>query len=445
MFPLRDVLVTGIILTSLPVSFFRPWIGVLVWTWFGVMNPHRMTWDFANNYPFAQLLAMATLAGIPFARDRKPLPRTLETYILLGLWALFTVSTVFAIFPREAWEQWQKVSKIFLFTFIGLIFLQDRARLRYLALILALSIGFFGLKGGLWSLMTGGINRVEAPEGSFLGGNTMLALGLDMALPFFIFLAREESNPWLRRLLWTVFLFSIPAVVFTYSRGGLLGLAVVLIFSAAKLNRKLVGATVFTTIAISLLAFAPLRWFDRVHTIANYESDGSAMSRLMAWDVAFRFALDHPFIGGGYFATAHDDSYLKYAGTQGSAVAHSIWFSVLSEHGFPALILFAALIVCCVLRLRRLRRPSGGVVPAPWVVSYSHMLEISIMGYAVAGSFLNAAYMDVYYWVVTLVILLDVVATREIQDRAKTLSAQASTPTMRVKPSRRLLQYHRLR
>src|SRR5207244_4389572 len=154
---------------------------------------------------------------------------------------------------------------------------------------------------------------------SSIGDNTMLALGLDMALPFFIFLAREESNPWLRRLLWIVFLFSIPAVVFTYSRGGLLGLVVVLVLIAVKLNRRIIAATVFATIAISLLAFAPQHWFERVHTIANYEGDGSAMARLMAWDVAFRFALDHPFLGGGYFATANEDAYLYYAGTESTA------------------------------------------------------------------------------------------------------------------------------
>jgi probable O-glycosylation ligase (exosortase A-associated) len=427
---LRDLLLTGGIVASLPVCFARPWIGVLVWTWFGTMTPHKLTWGFAYDYPFAQIIAIATMAGIPFARDRQPLPRTRETYLLLSLWALFTITTVFAMHPDEAWEQWNKVSKILLFTTIGLVFLQDRLRLRYLALVLALSIGFFGLKGGLSALMTGGANRLEAPEGSFIGGNTGLALGLDMALPFLFFLARQESNRWLRRLLWLTFVFSIPAVVFTYSRGGLIGLAAVLLLIAAKHKRQFAAGAVFVLLMISVLTFAPPQWFERVDTIANYEGDASAMSRLTAWNVAFRFTLDHPLLGGGFFAIGDEAIWMKYSGIKNSAVPHSIWFTALSDHGFPGLILFASLIICCILTLRRLRKGREGRPPATWVVSYSDMLEASIVGYAVAGTFLSATYMDVFYWLVALVIVLDVVAAREMRVAART----SPTPLVAVAP-----------
>ncbi len=330
----------------------------------------------------------------------------------------------------------------------ALVFLQDRARLRSLALVLALSIGFFGLKGGLWALMEGGTNRVEAPQGSFIGGNTGLALGLDIALPFFVFLARDERNPWLRRLLWVTFLFSIPAVVFTYSRGGLLGLGAVLALITVKMKKmkwKLTAATVFATIAIALLAVAPPQWFERVDTIGNYEGDMSATGRLMAWGVAFRFALDHPLLGGGFFATAHDDVYLQYTGIEANLVPHSIWFSMLSEHGFPGLILFGSLIISCVLTLRRLRRGTSARPPVSWIVNYSHMLEVSIGGYVVAASFLNAAYMDVFYWVVALVILLDVVATRQLRAPEDTSSAPTPAPMVLERSRGRLIRYHRLR
>jgi probable O-glycosylation ligase (exosortase A-associated) len=432
--PLRDLLVTAIIVGSLPACFLRPWIGILVWTWFGTMNPHRLTWGFAHDYPFAELIAAATLAGIPFAKDRQPLPRTRETYILLALWAWFAVTTFFADSPDEARGQLIKVSKIFLFTFIGLLFFQDRRRLRYLVLVLALSIGFFGVKGGLWALMIGGTERVEGPEGSFIGGNTGLALGLDMALPLFVFLARDESNPWLRRGLWLCALCAIPAVVFTYSRGGLLGLAAVLAVIAVKSRRKLAMGIVFIIALVGILTIAPQKWFDRTDTIVNYEGEGSAMGRILAWGVALRYALDHPIVGGGFFATAREEVYIKYARESAAHVPHSVWFSMLSEHGFPGLVLFLSLLVSCFVTLRRMRRSHDGSPPAPWIVTSSHMLEGSLVGYVVAGSFLNAAYMNVFYWLVAFVIMLGVLAARESTAMVTAVTPPLATAPVTAKP-----------
>ena len=72
--PIRDVLLTGFIVGMLPFCFLRPWLGVLMWIWFGLMGPHTLVWGFAYNYPFAQLIAIATLAGLPFTQ-RQPLPQ----------------------------------------------------------------------------------------------------------------------------------------------------------------------------------------------------------------------------------------------------------------------------------------------------------------------------------------------------------------------------------
>ena len=41
---MRDVLILGIILGSLPLCFFRPYFGVLMWTWIAYFNPHRLAY-----------------------------------------------------------------------------------------------------------------------------------------------------------------------------------------------------------------------------------------------------------------------------------------------------------------------------------------------------------------------------------------------------------------
>src|SRR5215475_3663731 len=66
---IRDTLVSAIIFASLPVCFIRPWVGILVWSWIGYMNPHKLTWGFATNMPFGQLVAVATLCGLGAIRQ----------------------------------------------------------------------------------------------------------------------------------------------------------------------------------------------------------------------------------------------------------------------------------------------------------------------------------------------------------------------------------------
>ena len=41
---MRDALVTAIVVGVLPFVFARPWVGVLLWTWLSLMNPHRLAW-----------------------------------------------------------------------------------------------------------------------------------------------------------------------------------------------------------------------------------------------------------------------------------------------------------------------------------------------------------------------------------------------------------------
>jgi probable O-glycosylation ligase (exosortase A-associated) len=404
---------TLFVLAMLPICLGRPWIGVLMWCWLGYMNPHRLTWSFTYAMPFAMMVAIPTLAGLLVAKDRRPIPWTRETYLLATLWGLFVLTTVFAMDQEYAWDYLFKVSKILLFVFVTLMLFQDRGRLRKLLLVIALSIGFFGLKGGIWAIATGGANRVMMPEDSMLGGSNGAGLALNIALPMLLYLAREEKNVWLRRLLQVTFLFSVPAVLFTYSRGALLGLAAVVLVMASKAKRFLVASLGLVILYVSLVNFAPPEWFEKMGTIRNYEEDGSALARLDAWYIAFRLALDHPLFGGGFGSVGMTEVVQRYMPNRTFNVnSHSIFFNVMGEHGFTGLILFLALIGSSLLTLRRLRRRTSAE-SAQWVHSYSHMMEAAFVGYLVTGAFLSAAYIDLFYQLIGLVILLRVLAARE--------------------------------
>src|SRR5262245_17337016 len=202
---IRDLVLTLIIFGLLPLCLLRPWVGVIVWSWLGYMNPHKLCWGFARTMPFSEIVAVAVFLGILISKDkeRRFLPMCAETWLLLGLWAHYTLTTVLAWYPQEAWPQWDKVSKILLFTFLTIVYLQTHDRLRVMFFTIALSLGFYGVKGGIWSFRTLelGSSHVRGPDGTFIGGNTEMGLALVMILPFILILARNEPRQWVRKLL----------------------------------------------------------------------------------------------------------------------------------------------------------------------------------------------------------------------------------------------------
>jgi probable O-glycosylation ligase (exosortase A-associated) len=392
------------------------------------MNPHRLTWSFAHDMPFAQMVAIATVAGLIVTKEKYPLPGLREVYLLVLFSLTMFLSTLFAYYPEAAWEQFDKVWKILLMTFVTMILFQDPKKVRALFWVITLSIGFYGLKGGIYVLRTGGAHNVLGPEGSFIAGNTEIGLALNMVLPFLVLLRREAIRPWLRHFLSIVFGFTIVAILGTYSRGAFLGLLVVMTLLFLKSRTKLL-AIVLLAVAIPLgMSTVPEKWFGRMETIQTYEKDRSAMGRVEAWQVAYQMGKDRPLLGFGFrpFSKAMFERYGYSKGRD----AHSIFFQVLAEHGFTGLILYAGLIIGSFLSLRRLARVSRRDPSLQWVYNYSQMLQASFAGYVVCGAFLSMSYFDLFYHLVAIVIILKKLVLVHEQESAKTQARALVQPAL---------------
>jgi putative inorganic carbon (HCO3(-)) transporter len=381
------------------------------------MSPHRLTWDFAYDMRIAQMVALPLLAGLLFSKERRAIPLLAESMFLGGFWILTFITTLYATYPGEAWPDLEQFSKVLLVTFATVSLVQDRTKLRYLLLVAGASIGFYGLKGGFWSLASGGAGGwVLGPKGSFIEDNNSLSLALNMILPILYYLAREEQRLWLRKLLHATFFLSVLAVVFTYSRSGFLGLVVVLLMIVARSRWKSYALVLAFVAVVGLISFVPERWFDRMNTISEYELDRSAMSRIYAWNLGWQLALDSPLVGGGFRVFGHDEIWAKYApdyyfgigkdATNRTPNAHSIYFLTLGEHGFIGFFLFAGLIVSTLFSLRRTRWYGRSIRDGTWLVDYSFMVETSIVAFLVTGAFQNLAYFDLFYFLIGITIVL---------------------------------------
>lgn len=434
---MRDYVLTAFVFAIIPLCFFRPWLGVIAWYWLGIMNPHRNTWDFAYTMPFAMLVGGATLAGMFFATDRKPIPWNRELIVSVILMCYFTFTTLFAWAPGPAWVQWEKVFKIVLMTLVATMFLYGYDRIRTIMWTIVLSIGFYGVKGFFFVLRSGGGERVQGPEGTFLEGNTFVGLAFVMVIPLMIFLAREETRPWLKRLLYFMAVSSIIATIFTYSRGAYLGLVVIIPLIFLNARKKVVAACILIPAVLIGPLVIPEQVFKRADQIENYEEEGSANQRLQSWTVAWNLVKDYPVTGAGFeFEYAPDDDrWLSYSSEKyhwalkRSSSAHSIYFQMLGQHGYVAFILFLWLLFGTLLSLNRSKKLALAKKETAWLASYAGGLQIGVVGYMISGAFLSSAYFDLAW----LYFALGAIFAREVRQRVET-GYGARVPFGRAKP-----------
>lgn len=427
----RDFAVTAVILALLPFCLAQPWIGILTWSWIGYMNPHRLTFGFAYDLPFAFLVMAATLAGLLFTRDKKGLPGSSEVFLLLALWGWFLVTTMFAFYPADAWTHFVKISKILLGAFLTIALFQDARRLQMLIWVIVGSIGFYGLKGGLFALATGAQHRVLGPPDSFLAGNTEIGLALNMVIPLLVYVQRQEQHFWRRRVLMAVTILCIIASLATYSRGALLGLAVVVPLLFLKSRARLILLPLLIIAVTVLPSVMPARWVNQMETIETYKEDLSANQRLNSWFVSYELAKDYPVMGGGFrtFSEEMYDLYMpgyRFAGSEHDA--HSIYFQVLGEHGFTGLGLYVALLLSTLVSLRRLVWQTRKNPGQQWICNCAQMVEVSVVGYIVSGTFLSMSYFDLFYHLVAITVILKVLAKAPVP--AAVADAAAPTPAL---------------
>lgn len=433
---MRDLFVTMVVLGSLPMILYRPYIGVLMWSWIGYMNPHRLSWGFAAEFPFAMIVALTTLIAMVFLREDKRIPWTRETVLLVLFILWMCLTTAFALHQVAAQEQLIKVLKIELMTFVTLMLMKDRFRIELLVWIIALSLGFYGVKGGIFTITSGGVYHVMGPYNSFIGGNNEIALALIMTVPLMRYLHLQAQRRWIKLGLMAAMGLSIIAILGTQSRGGLVGLVVMALMLTWKTRKRFLLLFLMGPVLYAGFLFMPQSWHDRMKTIETYEEDESAMGRINAWHFAFNLAADRPLVGGGYHVFT-PEMFARYAPDPSNVHdAHSIYFEVLGEHGFIGLALFLLLGWFAWRSCTALKKQAGKRSEGQWIVDLASMLQVSLAGYAASGAFLGLAYFDLYYHLIALVVLLKV--------QAGLLAAQSAAAEPAIKSLRGQAQAARI-
>jgi len=413
----RDLILLLAVGVALPVAIARPWVGIMLWMWFGLMNPHRLAYGLAYSLPFSQVIIATTLAGIIFSKEPKKLKGGVATGVLITFILWMLVTSFFALVPEMAIPMLDRVIKIQIGTLLALVVLYRREHVHAAIWVIVLSIGFYSVKGGAFTLLTLGQYRVWGPTDSYIFDNNALALATVMTIPLWFYLYAQHSHRLLRIIIICCAGLSAVSVFGSYSRGAFLAITAMAFFLWVKSRRKALVGVLLVLIGIGLIAFMPEQWEGRMNTLRDPQSEDSAASRLETWKALWALALDRPFIGGGFEPYAQWIFDLYNPGYGRSYTAHSIWFQVLAEHGFTGLLLWIFFWILVWRMCSKVAKLADGKREFDWAQLLARMIKVGLVGFFVGGSFLNLAYWDMpyYYFVcvaVTLYVLQRSVETR---------------------------------
>ncbi|MEZ5989674.1 MAG: putative O-glycosylation ligase, exosortase A system-associated [Planctomycetota bacterium] len=413
---LRDLFVFMVVAVATPLSLAVPFAGLLCFSWLAYMRPQDLCWGFARTMQFSFAVGMTMMLGWLFSdAGRRPFMRwDVRTKLMVALVLSTTVSLVMATnqdpYVQTRYVEYLKLVAVALFT-TGQV--DSRRRLKLLLWTIALSLGFFGIKGGFHGLMSGGSPILRGP-GGMLEDNNDFALALTMSLPMLLYLGFLEKSRWVHRVCIVATGLTMLTILLTHSRGGFLSMCVVLGVFFWRSKQRWIALGVMLLLVVAFFQFAPQHVIDRIYSIGD-SSDSSAHSRLTSWAIALRMIGAFPVWGVGL--RNFQDHYHEFAqglvpGSGFAFVAHNSYLQIWAEGGTVAFVLYIALLVACFWTLRRLRLASRRVPGADWIFNYSRMFEATMAGFVVGSVFLNRGHFDLIYHLFGIITAFQLIAWR---------------------------------
>jgi putative inorganic carbon (hco3(-)) transporter len=334
-----------------------------------------------------------------------------EMILMLILFALVTVGVYFAQDRPLALQVWSETYWKIIFICVAIASLADReqdfrdmSRLFILggALIAVVAI-YNKLRGiGLVEVTRVTIGReLLSPLGDPNDLALVLLTPLSLALAQFVY-SKNRISAFAGVAIAALLL---GAIVATQSRGGLFGVIAVIGLMATRYLRSNTTSFLFAAVcAVGLFALMGIS--DRVSggaaEIARSGIDDSARGRIIAWQAAMAMAWEFPLHGVGIANFPSSFYFYTPVWLHRAMAAHSTWFQILGETGFPGFLVFVSMVGVSLRSAWRTLASLDGLTVAPVIRAVALGLFASLIGFCISGSFLSYAISWPIYLLVAL-------------------------------------------
>jgi probable O-glycosylation ligase (exosortase A-associated) len=308
-------------------------------------------------------------------------------------------------------------ARVMIVTYLIIVLTTDRHRFRLVLLVISLSLSFDLAKQG-WGDLIYTPGRSNPNPNPFLGDNNGVAMGLLMLMPIFGALIQTSTRGWERFMHRFMAAGTLLRAISTYSRGGFLGAGSLILMIILRSNRKVRSLLAAAALGYVIWAVMPQEFWDRMDTIQveeGEEREDSAASRLHVWGVAWEMAEAKPMTGVGLnafntsFPSYNTDE--RFEGQQ--RAAHSVWFGVLGDLGYPGLILFVTNLALAFWACWKVHRISRKRAKLKHLQIYANALMSALVVFSVTGTFLSQHYNEMYWHMIGLTAALHLIAVKE--------------------------------
>lgn len=400
-----SILVIAAALFIFIIGFENPAIFFIGYLWTSVLYPSAFVTTFV---PLSMIFGISWMIGYFFIDKSNTGKLPLIFYLAIAFAVWITLTTLTAVLVGPAWDKWNWAIQSILITVACPLLIRTRAQIETTFVAALSAFSAHVLTSGVKSLLgTGGYDRLGRlmMSNNWLGETSTLALAAIITIPMTYYVVKHSIifEPYRGRLLFAIFgcytVLAIECVIGTSARTGVVTFGALLLFGVKSIFRKIVVIVSVVGLFYVAQPYINGKSLSRFNTIGTYQADMSAATRIAIWQWAMDYARQHP-LGGGFSVFTTSSIITKVANDKGEIVsihetdraAHSIYFEVLAEQGYPGEFLFLAILMGGLFGAWRISRMSSSEAELAWVAPFGRALFVCIALYCVGAAFIGIAF-----------------------------------------------------
>ena len=400
---LRTIWLVALYVAILGIGATTPFVLTLGYVWVDTFQPQSVAYFILNQIPVAFIMGAAAF-GSYFLMDRRSPPPLFLPHAMMAMLAIWLTATLlWAEVPDRAWVKWDWAFKAMVFAAFVPLVIRSRVQIEAFAQTWVFSLAANFVPFGLKTLISGGGYGVNL---GLQGGNSGLAEGgflstvCLMAVPLALYLGKHGQLiprlPMMPLAYAGVAILAVATAIGTQERSALVGLAAVAFYMFLRSRRKILYVLVAGAAGVVLLSLTAGN-LDRAHTIREYQTEGSALTRILVWQWTLNYVASRPF-GGSFDAYAVNsivmppDALNPGGYVQNGRAWHSSYFEMLGELGWPGLAMFLIAIGSSFFSLIKLSKKCRHSPELAWVADMSDAVQSGMLVFMTSGAFVSLAF-----------------------------------------------------